>query len=92
MKTIDERHPRERDKVNAFLAIVREVMALENDSKTFISNYLGKFLVALDDVLKISKDKRIDAEMHKFLIEQRVLAETQHVNESLISMIKGIVL
>jgi hypothetical protein len=73
--------------VNAFLAIVREVVALDNDSKTFISNYLGKFLLALDDVLKISKDKRIDAEIHKYLIEQRVLSETQQVNESLISMI-----
>jgi hypothetical protein len=92
MKTIDERHPRERDKVNAFLAILREVVALDNDSKTFISNYLGKFLVVLDDVLKISKDKRIETEIQKYLIEQRVLAETQDVNESLISMIKGIVL
>ena len=73
--------------MNAFLAIVREVVALDNDSKTFISNYLGKFLLALDDVLKISKDKRIDAEMHKYLIEQRVLSEMQQVNESLISMI-----
>jgi hypothetical protein len=69
LKTIDERHPRERDKVTAFLQVVQEVMALDNDSKTFISNYLGRFLVAFDEVLKISKDKRIDTEVQRYLIE-----------------------
>jgi len=69
LKTIDERHPRERDKVTVFLQVVREVMALDNDSKTFISNYLGRFLVAFDEVLKISKDKRIDTEVQRYLIE-----------------------
>lgn len=55
--------------MTVFLQVVREVMALDNDSKTFISNYLGRFLVAFDDVLKISKDKRIDTEVQRYLIE-----------------------
>jgi len=36
IKTIDERYPRERDKVNSFIALVREVVALNDDSKTFL--------------------------------------------------------
>lgn len=47
---VDDRHPRERDKVTGLITIVREVVALDGDSKIFVANYLGKFLVALDDV------------------------------------------
>lgn len=91
-KAIDERHARERDKVNSFLTLVRDVAALDSDSKTFIANYLGKFLVLLDDILKISKDKRIDPEVQRYLLEHRVQTELHPVNDSLIGMLKGIVL
>lgn len=71
---------------------MREVSALDGDSKTFIANCLGKFLVALDDVFKISKDKRIDPEVQKYLLEHRVQVEMLPANEGLIVLLKGVVL
>jgi uncharacterized pyridoxamine 5'-phosphate oxidase family protein len=90
-KTVDEKHPRERDKVNHFCELVREIMK-NPDSKEFMANHLAKFLSLIDEVEKIAQDKRLDAEVQKYLLETKLHAELQDANDSLVRMLKEIML
>jgi len=54
--------------------------------------HLGKFMTMVDDIDKIARDKRLDADVQKYLLETKVLAELEDSNETLIRLLKEIML
>ena len=39
------------------------------DQRLIMTSYLGRFLASLDEIRKISKDKRVDADVWKYMLE-----------------------
>lgn len=62
------------------------------EQKDYLQSILGKFLGAVDDVRKIGKDKRLDPDVQRYLIETKIWAELEDYNDPLIRMLKEVML
>jgi len=63
LRLIDQKYPKDLAAVESLVAKIKEMATLKHDLKLVMQSYLSHFFSSLNTVRKISKDKRMDADV-----------------------------
>jgi hypothetical protein len=92
LRLIDQKYSKELTAVEQLIAKIKEMVLLKHDLKLVMQSYLSHFFNSLNVVRKISKDKRMDADVQKYLIAKLLQKEFQAHSNDLLCLLKEIVI